>query len=68
MEGVDFKNDWKKSYDHGDWCFLDHDLKRDKDFGLMGVQEQLTFSVIFNGGYEGDFGKNIMHLLWSDHL
>ena len=57
-EGVVFKNDFEKAYDHVDWGFLDHVLIR-KGFSakwrswMKGCLSSMSFFVLVNGIAKG---------------
>lgn len=53
-EGLVFKVDFEKAYDHVRWCFLDKVLEK-KGFGwkwrkrIRGCLHAVSFSIIING-------------------
>ena len=57
-EGLVFKIDFEKAYDHVDWDFLDHVLER-KGFSLRwrswmrGCLSSVTFAILVNGNAKG---------------
>ncbi|RVX22450.1 putative ribonuclease H protein [Vitis vinifera] len=57
-EGVVFKIDFKKTYDHVDWSFLDHVLQR-KGFSqkwrswMRGCLSSSSFAILVNGNAKG---------------
>ena len=57
-EGVVFKIDFEKAYDHVDWGFLDHVLER-KGFSakwrswMKGCLSSMSFAVLVNGNAKG---------------
>ena len=57
-EGVVFKIDFEKAYDHVDWGFLDHVLER-KGFStkwrswMRGCLSSTSFAVLVNGNAKG---------------
>ena len=57
-EGLVFKIDFEKAYDHVDWDFLDHVLER-KGFSLRwrswmrGCLSSATFAILVNGNAKG---------------
>jgi hypothetical protein len=60
VEGLVFKIDFEKAYDHVEWAFLD-DILGKKGFGLrwrswiMGCLSYANFSILFNGRPRGKF-------------
>ena len=62
-EGVVFKIDFEKAYDHVDWNFLDDVLKK-KGFKfrwrkwMRGCLTSVNFSVFVNGRPRGKFGAS----------
>ena len=71
-EGVVFKIDFEKAYDHVDWDFLDHVLER-KGFSLRwrswmrGCLSSTTFAILVNGNAKG-WVKAIRGLRQGDPL
>ena len=71
-EGVVFKIDFEKAYDHVDWEFLDHVLER-KGFSLRwrswmrGCLSSTTFAILVNGNAKG-WVKAIRGLRQGDPL
>ncbi|XP_009335445.1 uncharacterized protein LOC103928158 [Pyrus x bretschneideri] len=59
-EGLMFKIDFEKAYDHVEWRFLDEILQR-KGFGnrwrkwVQGCQNSANFSILINGRPKGKF-------------
>ena len=57
-EGVVFKIDFEKAYDHVDWDFLDHVLDR-KGFSprwrtwMRGCLSSVSFAILVNGNAKG---------------
>ena len=57
-EGLVFKIDFEKAYDHVDWDFLDHVLER-RGFSLRwrswmrGCLSSATFAILVNGNAKG---------------
>ena len=57
-EGVVFKIDFEKAYDHVDWDFLDHVLDR-KGFStrwrswMRGCLSSISYAILVNGNAKG---------------
>ena len=57
-EGVVFKIDFEKAYDHVDWGFLDHVLERKGfnpkwRFWMRGCLSSTSFAILVNGNAKG---------------